>query len=194
MYIANFVFFVATSLIGMLISSVLGLTGIQMGHTDRAHCRDYSSRVFSGSWHRHRYWTWGRPERLAYVFMYGRIQSPILWDISVVTTYMTLSLLLLYIITMIPDMAISRGRIDHFPPWLQKTYGLLSFNFQHTKEQYKILLKAVRILLILIGSDCLCHSYRHLLVVCRNDAHRLGQFHIWPLLYCRGLSLPVQLP
>ena len=47
-------------------------------------------------------------------------------------------------------MAISRGRISHTPAWLQKTYELLSFNFQHTTEQYKILLKAIRVLLILI--------------------------------------------
>jgi molybdopterin-containing oxidoreductase family membrane subunit len=51
---------------------------------------------------------------------------------------------------MIPDMAISRGRIGHLPSWLQKTYEFLSFNFQHKPEQYKVLLKAVRILLILI--------------------------------------------
>jgi molybdopterin-containing oxidoreductase family membrane subunit len=148
MYIANFVFFVAASLIGMLISSVMGMMGYKwvkpIGRIAEILAVGFSAVAGIVI-----VLDMGRPERLAYVVMYGRIQSPILWDITVVTTYMTLSLLL-YIITMIPDMAISRGRIDHLPTWLQKTYELLSFNFKHTNEQYKILMKAVRILLILI--------------------------------------------
>jgi molybdopterin-containing oxidoreductase family membrane subunit len=148
MYISNFVFFVATSLVGMLISSVLGMMGYKwvkpIGRIAEIIAVAFSAVagivIISDM---------GRPERLPYVFMYGRIQSPILWDVTVVTTYMVLSTLL-YVITMIPDMAICRGRISHFPPWLQKTYERLSFNFKHTPEQYKILLKAVRILLILI--------------------------------------------
>ncbi len=148
LYISNFVFFVATSLVGMLISSVLGLMGYKwikpIGRLAEIIAVAFSMVaglvIISDM---------GRPERLPYVFMYGRIQSPILWDVTVVTTYMTLSILL-YLLTMIPDMAISRGRIGHTPPWLQKLYEFLSFNFQHTPEQYKILLKSVRILLILI--------------------------------------------
>ena len=148
MYISNFVFFVATSLIGMLISSVLGMMGYKwvkpIGRIAEIIAVAFSmvaGLVIVSDM--------GRPERLPFVFIFGRIQSPILWDVTVVTTYMVLSILL-YILTMVPDMAISRGRINHFPVWLQKTYDLLSFNFQHTQEQYKILLKAVRILLILI--------------------------------------------
>lgn len=148
MYISNFVFFVATSLIGMLISSVLGMMGYKwvkpIGRIAEIIAVAFSmvaGLVIVSDM--------GRPERLPFVFIFGRIQSPILWDVTVVTTYMILSILL-YILTMVPDMAISRGRINHFPVWLQKTYDLLSFNFQHTQEQYKILLKAVRILLILI--------------------------------------------
>ncbi len=148
MYISNFVFFVATSLVGMLISSVVGMMGYKwikpIGRIAEIIAVAFSmvaGLVIVSDM--------GRPERLPYVFMYGRIQSPILWDVTVVTTYMTLSILL-YVLTMIPDMAISKGRIGHTPGWLQKLYELLSFNFQHTPEQYKILLKSVRILLILI--------------------------------------------
>ena len=148
MYISNFVFFVATSLVGMLISSVLGMMGYKwikpIGRIAEIIAVAFSmvaGLVIVSDM--------GRPERLPFVFMYGRIQSPILWDVTVVTTYMTLSILL-YLLTMIPDMAISKNRIGHTPAWLQKLYELLSFNFQHTPEQYKILLKSVRILLILI--------------------------------------------
>jgi len=57
---------------------------------------------------------------------------------------------LLYFLPLIPDLAISKGRIGHTPKWLQATYEILSVNWKHTPQQYKILLKAMRILLILI--------------------------------------------
>lgn len=148
MYISNFVFFVATSLIGMLISSALGMMGYKW-IKPIGRLAEIIAVAFSAVAGLVIVSDMGRPERLPYVFMYARIQSPILWDVTVVTTYMTLSILL-YVVTMIPDMAISKGRIGHAPKWLQKTYELLSFNFQHTSEQYRILMKIVRILLILI--------------------------------------------
>lgn len=148
MYISNFVFFVATSLVGMLISSVIGMMGYKW-IKPIGRIAEIIAVAFSAIAGLVIVSDMGRPERLPYVFMYARIQSPILWDVTVVTTYMTLSLLL-YFLTMIPDMAISRGRMGHAPLWLQKTYEFLSFNFQHKPEQYKILMKAVRILLILI--------------------------------------------
>ena len=148
MYIANFIFFVATSLVGMLISSVLGLMGFKWVKpiTRIAEIIAVAFAAIAGlvivS-------DMGRPERLPYVFMYGRIQSPILWDVTVVTTYLVLSTLL-YFLPLIPDLAISKGRIGHTPKWLQKTYEILSVNWIHSPQQYKLLLKSVRILLILI--------------------------------------------
>lgn len=148
MYIATFVFFVASSLIGMLISSVLGLIGYKwikpIGRIAEIIAFGFAAIagvvIVSDM---------GRPERLAYVFMYGRIQSPILWDITVVITYMVISLLL-YFLPLVPDLAISKGRIGHTPKWLQKTYEKLSLNWNHSTEQYGIMLKSLRILLILI--------------------------------------------
>ena len=148
MYISNFVFFVATSLVGMLISSALGMMGYKWVKPI-GRIAEIIAVAFSAVAGLVIVSDMGRPERLPFVFLFGRIQSPILWDVTVVTTYMTLSILL-YLFTMIPDMAISKGRIGHTPPWLQKTYEVLSFNFKHTPGQYKILLKAIRILLILI--------------------------------------------
>jgi len=148
MYIANFIFFVASSLIGMLISSVLGLIGFNW-IKPIARIAEIIAVAFAAVAGLVIVSDMGRPERLPYVFMYGRIQSPILWDITVVTTYLVLSVLL-YFIPMIPDLAISRGRISNKPKWLQSTYEILSVNWMHTPDQYKILLKSVRILLILI--------------------------------------------
>ncbi|MEI6679137.1 MAG: NrfD/PsrC family molybdoenzyme membrane anchor subunit [Mariniphaga sp.] len=148
MYIANFVFFVATSLVGMLISSVLGLIGFKWVKPI-ARIAEIIAVAFAAIAGLVIVSDMGRPERLPYVFLYGRIQSPIIWDVTVVTTYLVISALL-YFLPLIPDLAISKGRIGHTPVWLQKTYDILSVNWNHTPLQYKILLKAVRILLILI--------------------------------------------
>jgi len=148
MYIANFVFFVATSLVGMLISSVLGLIGFTWVKPI-ARIAEIIAVAFAAIAGLVIVSDMGRPERLPNVFLYGRIQSPIIWDVTVVTTYLVISALL-YFLPLIPDLAISRGRMGHTPKWLQKTYELLSVNWQHTPQQYKILLKVVRIMLILI--------------------------------------------
>jgi len=148
MYIANFIFFVATSLVGMLISSVLGLMGYKWVKPI-ARIAEIIAVAFAAIAGLVIVSDMGRPERLPYVFMYGRIQSPILWDVTVVTTYLVLSALL-YFLPLIPDLAISKGRIGHTPKWLQSTYEILSVNWNHTPQQYKILLKSVRILLIVI--------------------------------------------
>lgn len=147
-YIANFVFFVATSLIGMLISAVLGLVGIKW-ITPVARIAEIVAVAFA-------MWAglvividMGRPDRLLNVFIHGRFQSPILWDVTVVSTYVMISLLLL-IIPMIPDMAILRKSMTTLPKWQQKLYHFLSFGWAGTDEQYEIMQRAVRTLLILI--------------------------------------------
>jgi len=148
MYIANFVFFVATSLVGMLISSVLGLIGFKWVKPI-ARIAEIIAVAFAAIAGLVIVSDMGRPERLANVFLHGRIQSPIIWDVTVVITYLTISILL-YFLPLIPDLAISKGRMNHTPKWLQNLYEVLSVKWQHTPEQYRILLKAVRVLLILI--------------------------------------------
>lgn len=148
MYIANFVFFVATSLVGMLISSVLGLIGYRWVKPI-ARIAEIIAIAFAAVAGLVIVSDMGRPDRLPYVFMYGRVQSPILWDVTVVTTYFVLSLLL-WFFPMIPDLAISKSRLQGRPAFLVKAYELLSFRWEHHEAQYKILRQALRILLILI--------------------------------------------
>ncbi len=148
MYIANFVFFVAASLIGMLISAVLGLIGYTW-IKPIARIAEIIAVAFAAIAGIVIISDMGRPERLPFLFLHGRIQSPILWDVTVVTTYFVLSLLL-YFLPLIPDLAIARGRMNHAPPWLQKVYKILSLRWVHKNSQYKIIFKSIRILLILI--------------------------------------------
>ncbi len=148
MYIANFVFFVATSLVGMLISSVLGLIGYQWVKPI-SRIAEIIAIAFAAVAGLVIISDMGRPDRLPYVFLYGRVQSPILWDVTVVTTYFVLSLLL-WFFPLIPDLAISKSRMEGRPAFLVKAYEILSFRWEHHEAQYKIMKQAVRILLILI--------------------------------------------
>jgi Ni/Fe-hydrogenase subunit HybB-like protein len=147
-YIANFVFFVATSLVGMLISSVIGLIGLKW-IKPVARIAEIIAIAFAAVAGLVIISDMGRPDRLPNVFLFGRVQSPILWDVTVVTTYFVLSLLL-WFLPLIPDIAVAKTRLAGRPGFLIKAYELLSFNWYHHEEQYRILKKAVRVLLILI--------------------------------------------
>ena len=148
LYIANFVFFVATSLIGMLISGVLGLTGIKW-ITPISRIAEIIAVAFAAIAGLVIIMDMGRPDRLTNVFIYGRYQSPILWDVTVVTTYFVLSALLLFI-TLIPDIAWISNRIDHLPGWITKSYKILSLNWTDTPEKNVTIRRCARILLLLI--------------------------------------------
>ncbi len=148
MYISNFVFFVATSLVGMLISSVLGLSGAKWVKPI-ARIAEIIAVAFAAIAGLVIISDMGRPDRLPYVFLFGRVQSPILWDVTVVTTYFFVSLLL-WFLPVIPDLAIAKTRLNGRPGFLIKAYELLSFRWIHHPKQYEILKQAMRVLLILI--------------------------------------------
>jgi molybdopterin-containing oxidoreductase family membrane subunit len=146
-YLANFVFFVASSLIGMLISAVIGLMGMKWINPI-TRIAEIIAIGFSAVAGLVIVMDMGRPERLAYVFIYGRFQSPILWDVTVITTYFVLSFLL-YFLPMIPDLAIGK-RLENIPVWLRKVYSILSLNWSNKPEQNQVIRRSVRILLILL--------------------------------------------
>ena len=148
LYLSNFVFFVAASLIGMLISAVLGLIGMKW-LTPITRIAETIAVAFAAVAGLVIVSDMGRPERLLYVFIYGRPQSPILWDVTVIITYFTLSLLLMFL-PLIADMAIIHRRVASLPAWLKPVYKVLSLNFTDQPEQNKIINRAIRILLILL--------------------------------------------
>jgi len=148
MYISTFVFFVASSLIGMLISAVLGLIGIKW-ITPITRIAEIIAVAFSAVAGLVIVSDMGRPDRLAYVFLYGRFQSPILWDVTVVTVYFLLSLLL-FLIPMIPDISIIYNRNVNIPKWVKIAYKYLSFSWSNLPEQNDIIRRVVRILLLMI--------------------------------------------
>jgi len=147
MYISNFVFFVATSLIGMLISAVLGLSG-QKWAAPLSRIAEIIALAFAAVAGLVIVMDMGRPERLLNVFIHGRIQSPILWDVTVVTIYIVISALFLYI-PLIPDLKICSEKLD-VPPFVKNIYKILSLNWAGTTEQKKLIQQSTRVIAIFI--------------------------------------------
>uniref|UniRef100_UPI003216FC8F NrfD/PsrC family molybdoenzyme membrane anchor subunit n=1 Tax=uncultured Draconibacterium sp. TaxID=1573823 RepID=UPI003216FC8F len=149
MYIANFVFFVAVSLIGFLLSSALHLLKINWAKpiSRVAEQVAIAGVALAGIII---VMDMGRPDRLLNVFIHGRFASPILWDVTVVTTYLTISVLLFYI-PLIPDLALLRDKgTDDIPKWKMKVYKILALGWKGNAEQYKLVYHAMRVLMLLI--------------------------------------------
>ncbi|OIP81178.1 MAG: polysulfide reductase [Porphyromonadaceae bacterium CG2_30_38_12] len=148
MYISNFVFFVASSLIGMLISGVLSLLK-QKWAAPLARIAEIIALAFAAVAGLVIVMDMGRPDRLLNVFIHGRIQSPILWDVTVITSYMIVSALFLYI-PLIPDLKICAQKLTNIPPFARKIYEFLSLNWSDTPVQRELIRKSTRTIAILI--------------------------------------------
>lgn len=86
----------------------------------------------------------GRLDRLHYLFLYPRIQSPITWDIIAIMTDLVGCFIYLYL-TFIPDFAILRDDKElNVANWRKKAYKILALNYQDTPEQRERLHKITR--------------------------------------------------
>lgn len=149
MYIANFVFFVAVSLIGFLISSALHLLKINWAKPI-SRVAEQVAIAFVALAGIVIVMDMGRPDRFLNIFLHGRFASPIIWDVTVVTTYLAISVLLFYI-PLIPDLALMRDRMgDELPKWKLKLYTILALGWKGNAEQYKIIYHTMRVLMLLI--------------------------------------------
>jgi molybdopterin-containing oxidoreductase family membrane subunit len=149
LYVANFVFFVAISLIGLLISSVLQLLKIRWASpvSRAAEQIAVAAVALAGIII---VMDMGRPDRLMNVFLHGRFASPIVWDLTVVSTYLAISILLFYI-PLIPDLALMRDRLEgEVPKWKMSIYRTLALGWKGNPQQFKTVYHALRVLMILI--------------------------------------------
>ncbi len=147
-YISNFVFFVAISLVGSLITAVLRLTGVHWSTplTRIAEIIAVSAITFASIII---IVDMGRPDRFYNLFIHGRLQSPIIWDVIVITTYFFISILLLYF-PMLPDFQLLLKIKDGTAGRLHKLYAFLGSFWKNIPAQRKISRRSVRILSITI--------------------------------------------
>ena len=147
-YISNFVFFVAISLVGSLITAVLRLTNVRWSTplTRIAEIIAVSAITFASIII---VVDMGRPERFYNLFTHGRLQSPIVWDVIVITTYFFISLLLLYL-PLLADFNIMLQIKKTAGTRLNKLYSFLGSFWKNNPEQIKINNRSILILSITI--------------------------------------------
>jgi len=147
-YISNFVFFVAISLVGSLITAVLRLTDVHWSTplTRIAEIIAVSAITFAALII---IVDMGRPERFYHLFMYGRLQSPITWDVIVISTYFVISLLLLYL-PLLPDISILLQHQEQYPKWMVKLYKGMGSFWKNAPAQFAIMNRSVGILSVAI--------------------------------------------
>jgi Ni/Fe-hydrogenase subunit HybB-like protein len=147
LYIANFVFFTGISYGGTLISAILRVTDSGWRHpitrlseaiTVFALCIGGPMVIID----------LGRPERMMNLFTHGRIQSPILWDVIAVSTYLAGCALYLYL-PMIPDLALLAER-QELAVWRRKFYRFLTFGWTGTPGEQQLLEKCISRMAILM--------------------------------------------
>jgi molybdopterin-containing oxidoreductase family membrane subunit len=147
-YITNFVFFIGVSHAGTLISAILRVTGTEWRRpiTRMAEAITVFALLVGAPMV---LIDMGRPDRILNLFRYGRLQSPILWDVLSITTYITGSLLYLYL-PMIPDLALLRDRLTGVARWKRCLYRVLSAGWQGTERQKLWLERGISAMAIVI--------------------------------------------
>jgi Ni/Fe-hydrogenase subunit HybB-like protein len=147
-YLTNFVFFIGISHAGTLISAILRVTQAEWRRpiTRVAEAITFFALILGGL----QIWIdMGRPERVLYPLVWGRYQSPFLWDFTCIGVYVLSSTLYLYL-PMIPDLARMRDHMTGAPRWRRWLYRVMSLNWHGSHEQHRRLEKGIGIMAILI--------------------------------------------
>jgi len=143
-YIISFVFFIGISHAGTLISAILRITQAEW-RRPITRMAEVITAIVLAIGGLHPIIDLGRPDRLMNVFVFGRLQSPLLWDVASISAYFAASTVYLFL-PLIPDVALLRER-DKKHRWL---YEFLSWGWQGTPQQWKVLHRAINIMMIVV--------------------------------------------
>jgi molybdopterin-containing oxidoreductase family membrane subunit len=152
LFIATFVFWVGISHAGTMISAVLRLLKADWRRpiTRGAEAMTAFALMMAGLFpfiHLGRvwkfYWMLPYPNNR---FMWPNFQSPLMWDLVAIFTYLIGSTLYLYL-ALIPDLAMAR---DHTGKWRQKLYRILSLGWRGTEAEWHKLHRALSIFSVAI--------------------------------------------
>jgi Ni/Fe-hydrogenase subunit HybB-like protein len=133
-YITNFVFFIGLSHAGTLVSAILRIVKAEWRRpfTRAAEAVTVFSLPFgAGSI----ILDLGRPDRVLNVFLYGRFQSAIMWDVTCISLYLLSSVFYFYL-ALIPDIAMCRDRLN-VGPLRARLYKFLALGWTGTEHQYR---------------------------------------------------------
>ena len=92
----------------------------------------------------------GRLDRLPYIAFFGRIQSPITWDVIAISTDIVGCILFLYL-ALLRDLASLRDYKElKVPAWRKKMYRILALGYTGEPEQLKRLKRATDIMAVMV--------------------------------------------
>lgn len=143
-YVTNFVFFIGISHAGTLISAILRLSRAEWRRPITRMAEVITAMVLligAGQI----LVDLGRPDRILNVILHGRYQSPLLWDATSISAYLSASLTYLYL-PMIPDIAILRDRLGKWKLF----YSVLALGWTGTEQQQRVLNRAIAIMAVLV--------------------------------------------
>lgn len=148
-YLVNFIFLIGVSMAGTVISAVLHLLKINWRRpiTRIAEALTVFGLMAAGL---QIIMDMGRPDRIYFTLIYGRLQAPLLWDIASLTLYLITASFALYL-QLLPDIATLRDTIPATAPnWRLKLYTILSLGWTGASEQWKRLEKTITVVSVII--------------------------------------------
>jgi molybdopterin-containing oxidoreductase family membrane subunit len=148
-YIVNFIFFMGVSYAGALISGTLHLfkTAWRKPIIRMAEFITIISLLIGPCFI---LLCIGRLDKLHYLVIFGRIQSPITWDVIAISTDIFGCFIFLYL-TLLRDLAVLRD--DQFlklPKWRKKLYKIMALGYEGTPEQQERLNRATDIMAAMV--------------------------------------------
>ncbi|MCL4394000.1 MAG: polysulfide reductase NrfD [Chloroflexi bacterium] len=156
-YISNFIFFTGISMAGTLISAILRVTHAEWRRsiTRMAEAITGFALALGGL---QILIDMGRVDRVMNVLVYGRLQSPMLWDFTCIGAYFLSSLFYLYL-PMIPDLALLRDKWTDAASWRRWLYRVLALGWRGSEEQSRRLEKLISLMaIVLIPTAALVHT------------------------------------
>jgi molybdopterin-containing oxidoreductase family membrane subunit len=148
-YIASFVFFIGISHAGTLLSAILRAVKArwQLSITRMAELITVVALMVGALFP---IIDMGRPDRVLNLLWYGRWQSPLIWDILAIGTYLTGSTLYL-LLPLIPDFALARDRLGPRANRFQRfLFTTAAIGYHGAPAQRKALDRAMTAMMIII--------------------------------------------
>lgn len=154
-YITNFVFFIGISHAGTLISAILRLCHAEWRRSITRSAEVITVLVlFFGVGNV--LMDLGRPDRALNVIRHAHFRSPLLWDVTSITTYLIASTIYLFL-PLIPDIALVRDKLTEYAragrrisDWRIQFYRALSFGWKGTEKQQRVLNRAIAVMAVLV--------------------------------------------
>ncbi|MDP2954002.1 MAG: NrfD/PsrC family molybdoenzyme membrane anchor subunit [Chloroflexota bacterium] len=149
LYISLFVFFIGISHAGTLISAILRASNARW-RFPITRMAEFITVVALMTGALMPLIDMGRVDRVINLVLYGRWQSALVWDILAITTYLTGSIIYLYL-PLIPDLALVRDRLGVTASALKRrVYTVLSVGWHDTPNQKRYLGTAIGLLMVAI--------------------------------------------